>query len=302
MIKVGICQPIHVDQDLPQITPALGHLTNGLVKIPSQLQYPTFCAHTNDVANAGSWRGGFRNVATRLAYLTRRAIGIQPLYAVHGGLGGLGKGLSPFGGVDLTVFQASLSGQTVGLPPSADAALWTYAERTGTITVQPSLGGYTDTLIVITQTGGSCSACGRPFLKANLFDASLGGGATNGIYEVSWVSLQNSPSAIGPPFSLRGNDLREIARLNYAQAGGQKRLRYNEVNVGSWVAGVPQRFVITVNLDTKKTSLSIDGVEVASDVPFFKAATSLADLTVEMTGQAGVVGWAEISVKRLEDE
>lgn len=303
-VKVGICQLVEEDENLEAAAPALGHLTGGFVRIPSQQQYPTFCDHS-DVADAGSWSGGFGAFARRLAFVTRSAIGVTPLYAVHGGLGGLGKGLSPFGGVDLMVFEASLTEGPIGGPPTADAGDWVMeVTRPGSVTVQSGLGAYEGRLIVMRQGGGNCAACGGLLLRGNLFDAAESSGASIGTYEVAWTSLQDKPGVKGAPFVLRGSDGLEIARLTYLTTKTNKNaLHYNGVEVGSWVRYQPQEFLIRVNLDTKKTTLFINGTAVVSNADFVEDAGNLATIGAEYAGiDSGVMGWAEITVQRVADE
>lgn len=303
-VKVGICQPVEEGEEVDAAAPALGHLTGGFVRIPAQQQYPTFCGAA-DLADAGSWSGGFGEFARRLAYVARSTIGVKPLYAVHGGLGGLGKGLSPFGGVDLMVFEASLTGGPIGGPPTADAGNWVMeVTRPGSVTVRSGLGAYEGRLIVMRQGGGNCAACGGLLLRGNLFDATAASGASMGTYDVSWISLQDKPTLKGAPFVLRGSDGREIARLTYLSTKTNKNaLHYNSVEVGNWVRYQPQQFLVRVNLDTKKTTLFINGTEVVSNAGFVEDAANLATIGAEYTGiDSGVMGWAGITVQRIADE
>jgi hypothetical protein len=304
-VKVGVCQLVNHDVPLPLKVAALGHLTGGIVKIPEQRAYPTFCAHPDEIA-AGSWTGGIREVGKRVAWVAKRALGVRTLYAVHGGLGGLGGKISPFGAVDLMVFQATLGSETIAaLPATPDVGSWTsFITPPGSIKVQGSLGAYSDTIVVLSQGGGNCNRCGGLLLQGNLADSSSGGtGAATGIYRVRWVSLQDGPSVKGAPFVARDSNGREIARLSYVTKSSQNLLLYNGVQAGSWAQHQPQTFVIDVNMDTKKTTLTIDGVIKVTDTNFVQAATSFRQFAADFRGiDSGIMGWAEISITRLEDE
>jgi hypothetical protein len=232
-------------------------------------------------------------------------VGVQTLYAVHGGLGGLGGGLSPFGGVDLAIFSSSLSGQVIGSPPTAEAGDFDMVVNPpGSITVQGSLGNFQDTIIVLNHHGGGeCAPCQGVSLKANFFSAS-GTNALDGKYMVSWISVQENAGIKSAPFVIRGSDGREIARVRYSFFAGQRRINYNnDIVVGSWQRQVAQKFEVLVDLDAKTTSLAIDGVTVISNVPFVTPAENLASIAAEFIGpNSGIMGWAEIAVIRLEDE
>ncbi len=307
-VRVGVCQPFGENDALSGRRPALGHLTAGSVEIPPQTAYPAFCARIDDPAPSLSWRSGFTDVGKRVAWMTRRVLSPQPLYAVHGGLGGVGEMLSPFGAVDLMVFEASLGGETLGgLPGSPDAGNWSsQITKPGKIYTQLGLGSYSDTIIVLNQGGGNCGAkCGGILLQANLFDARSAG-ATTGVYEVSWVSIQDKPEVKAAPFILRGTN-GEIARLEYRTRSSNQELYYNGIYVGRWVRQVPQRFVVRVDLKTKKTSLWFGAVNATPSpttpvIPFINAGANLTQLAADFRGtDSGIMGWAEIALQRLPD-
>jgi hypothetical protein len=299
-VKVGICQPLDANEPLPLFTPALGHLTGGIVTVPSPLAYPTFCPHVSH-ADASVLEGGITGMTKRFARFVGRVFSPEPLYAVHGGLGGLGGGLSPFSAVDLTLFQSLLSGQTVGAPPTAEAgALTSDITDPGMAEVRASLGFYNDTLIVLRRKPGQCFNCGNLLLKANLVDESSGGGSDVGIYDVSWMSLQERLKFNQAPFVVRASNGLEIARVTYLNSGA---LLFNGVQVGTWKKDTPQRFVVRVNFTQRRTSLMLDGVIVSSRRFFVEDAQNLASLAAEFSQlDAGVIGWAEMKVVRIPDE
>ncbi len=307
-IKVGVCQPVDGDQAIPALNPALGHLTDsGYVEIPQQTAYPVFCEHV-DEAPAISWNGGIRGVLKRVAWTARKVLLPEPLYAVHGGLGGLGGGISPFGAADLTVFEAGLHSEVLGnAPGTPDGGTWSSSvTKPGKIYSQLGLGTYTDTVIVINQAGGNCVACGGIKLQADLTDAS-GAGATSGVYDVSWVSIQDKPTVKDAPFVIRGSN-GKIATLSYRSKTNRKELYYNGVLVGTWAQHVPQRFVVRIDLNAKRTSLwfgslSATPAPATPSTPFIDAVTNLTSVAADFTDQdSGIVGWAELSVQRLVDQ
>jgi hypothetical protein len=73
----------------------------------------------------------------------------------------------------------------------------------------------------------------------------------------------------------------------------------------TWSQNVSQTFTLTVNLDSRTTSLSINGtpVSAAQGIPFVDAnATSLQRVAAEFTRiDAQTVGWTDVKVSRLAD-
>ncbi len=302
-IQVGVCLP----DNLGGITRALGHEVNSKTEIAGRLAYPSNC---HVAGAAGSWSGGFGEVARRLAWIGKRTLGISTAYASHAGLGGIGGTMSPFGPVDVQIFAASFNHAAgTAAPDTGNAAKFTFTDSVsapGSILVQASLGEYTGPLLVMSQGGGNCNNCGGLLVQANLYSAS-GAAADDGVYEVNWTSVQASPSVKGAPFVLRDELNRELARLTYvttASAGNQ--LYYNDtILVGTWTRNVPQNFMIRVNLDDNNTSLLIGGNPVtnATNRTFVNpAVTTFARLVADFRGiDSGVMGWDEIGVQRRND-
>ena len=306
-VKVGICEPLKSNQPLPGRRPALGHLAGGFVLIPGQTAYPTFCAHTDDPPPVLGWSNGVSGIVRRVAWMAKRALTPEPLFAVHGGLGGTGSGLSPFGAVDLTVFEASLDHESLGGAPALpNAGVWTsFITKPGKISSQLGLGTYPDTILVLNQAGGNCAKCGGIMLQGNLTDASSAG-ATAGIYQASWISLQDKPIVKDAPFVLRGTT-GEIARLSYRSINSRKELYYNNALVGNWVQHEAQRFVITIDLNTKMTSLwfgppGANPEPPPATIPFLNSAANLGQIAADFRSQdSGIMGWAAINLARMED-
>jgi hypothetical protein len=297
-IKVGICQPVHANEPIPANIPALAHLHGGVTKVTESAGIYPVCV---DLAfNTGSWTNGFGGVARRLAWLTRRAIGIQTAYAAHGGLGGLGDFISPFGAVDALLFKGTFTADAIGSTPvNADVGTWTtQITAPGSISVESSLGDLTSKPVVLSQAGGNCETCGGLLMQGNL--TSAGPLATDGRYHVEWTSVQDAPAVKGAPFVLRSSAGAEIARVTYSTVSSANVLSYNGTVFGTWVRHVSQHFEIEVDLNAKTTSLTVDGVAVATGS--FTAA-NFATVSADYRGiDSGVMGWDNISVTRLSDQ
>jgi hypothetical protein len=320
LVKVGVCQPVSASQPIPGFGPALAHTVSDASGTTTRLTarvptpFPAFCTDlaANDVGAGASRFGALGRLASAALHLVTPS----PLYASHGGLGGSTGRLSPFGGVDGYVFKATFSSppNVVGSVPSATADKGSFdviqVTPPGAIAVQSSLGDPTRGLrsqpVVLNQSGGACTQCGGLTLRGAVRTADQAQSASYGTYVVSWASLENKPSPKAAPFVLRGGDGREIARVAYETRNSQPVLTFDGVVLTSrtWAQGVAQRFAVTVNLDTKRTGLSIDGTPVpeAQNVPFVAGATSLQFVAAEFSGiDAGVVGWDDVSVVRQPD-
>jgi hypothetical protein len=309
-VKLGICQPLHEGEDIPLATPALGHL-DPLTRVTEDGgTYPLFCSHLASNSPTGSWNRGFGQAVTRLAWYAKRALTPEPLYAVHGGLGGLGGKLSPFGAVDRLVFNEDFSDDSLGKTPrNAAPGTWTTQWKSpGSILVQPSLGNVNNPIVVLNQSGGNCAKCFGLLMQGNLFSASSA--ASEGIYDIGWISLQDAANMKEAVFVLRDSGGRDIARITYAVRNNTKLIMYNDTKqnvqtttpVGNWVQHKADKFKIRVNLDTKKTTLWFNDVEVRTDVAFVESATDLATISADFRGiDSGVMGWDDISIERQPD-
>jgi hypothetical protein len=275
-----------------------------------------------------------------LAWLNRAAGAVahtlapDPLYAYHTGSTVKSKSLSPIGAVDPLIFRATFNDSlnNVGSPPNplADKGTWTTIQfvNPGSITVQASLGAYPDTLVVLSQGGGACTNCGSLVLEGTVAGNPPGTFADTGIYDASWVSVQNKPSVKRAPFELRDHNNVVIARLSYSTESSVNILRYNEKVLDQhWVTGQPDSVVINVNFTTRQTTLKIKhaggtyapatyasnhsavtegfynkkrnnkGVDVNAG-----PAADLAKIAADFTGiDAGIMGWARIEIIRRSD-
>ena len=324
-VKVGICQPLHLGENFPLAKPSLGHL-DPVTRITEEAgTYPAFCDDVTATVPAGAWNQGLGNMMTRLAWYAKRVVTPKPLYAVHGGLGGLGAGLSPFGAVDLEVFSETFSSNAVGTVPDslAETGKWKpiTVKAPGSIIVQGSLGDVDNKLAVLNQAGGNCSnSCGGLLLQGNLF--TEGNEASAGIYDAEWVSLQAQSNMKEAVFVLRDLNGRDIARLTYAVRNNQNVILYNDIpgtrkqpgtigkTVGTWTQNKKDHFRIRVVLDgttllPRNTTLYFNGATTTalSNLPFVNTgATGLSIIAADFSGiDSGTIGWDDIKVVRLPD-
>jgi hypothetical protein len=303
--KLGICQPVSEAEPIPGLAPALGHLEEDVTKVADVLgvPYPSFCEDLPS-EKVGSWTGGFGDIARRLAWVTKQALGVKSLYGSHGGLGGVSGGLSLFNGLDRMVFKATFT-STPGLPPGPpEAGTWFLdVKKPGSITVEKSLGDLLNSPVVLNQGGGACKNCGGLEMRGTLTGAD-GLFPTDGVYLVSWLSVETKTTK-GSPIILRSSTGLEIARVTYLTSSGKEQLLYNGVVIGSWIKGKSQKFDVTVNLNNHTTSLKIDGVVIpaARNVPFVEDAQDLGRIAVELAGNdPGILGWDDITLLRSPDQ
>jgi len=306
-VKVGICFP----EGTTGGALGLGHETGGRTEVAGQLAYPEDCHPAEELA--GSWTGGVSGIMKRLASIGSRTFGVSKAYASHAGLGGIGEALSPWGGLDLLVFAGSFNApHVVGSPPVTTGTFGFTMDVTapGSILVQSSLGEYTGPLVVLKQAGGNCGdACGRLLFQANLHSASSSA-ADEGVYDVSWISLQTAPGVKEAPFVISDSDGRVIAKLSYVTRQSSNELYYNDtIFVGNWERNKPLTFKVRVDLDNPRTTTlymgatAVTAVAAATNRPFHNtSAANLASVAADFRGiDSGTMGWDEIGVQRLPD-
>jgi hypothetical protein len=301
---VGVCQPEGPDHHLTY--GALGHNLGTFVEIPDQQTYPT-CLNAY-TADAGSWTGGVSGILKRLASITQKTFGVQTAYAVHGGLGGLGGGISPFGGVDLEVFHATFDSSTIGLPPdslSPEVGTWGPVRATppGSITVQSSLGqSTTGNIAVLNQAGGACKNCGGLLLQGNLYVQPGNSPAHDGTYETTFIALQNSANMKAATFKLR-DGAKVLAQVSFVVQSNQNRVLFNGSDTGvRWERYVPLSFRIQTDLTNHVARLWIGTAQIGGDVAFMDTTTNFTIVAADFGGiDSGVMGWDEIRVVRLQD-
>ena len=309
-VKVGICQP---HDATPLSVPALGHLSP-ITKITEDGGTYPECVETAS-APAGSWNDGLGAIVKRLAWHAKRAVSPAPLYAVHGGLGGLGDDISPHGAVDLEVFRSTFTNDVVGQAPGApETGSWSIVTLTppGTILVQASLGQQASKLAVLNQAGGNCKKnCGGLYLRGNLETA--GPAASDGVYEAEFDALQAQTNMKEAVFALRDTQDKDLATVTFAVRNNVNLIIYNDKQsgaskvLGNWVQNVPVHFNIQVDLNANTTTVWIDNgaTPAFSGVPFVNTTLSnpnFATISADFRGiDSGTMGWDEITVVRLRD-
>lgn len=218
-------------------------------------------------------------------------------------------GCAPVGNVDPLVFLGNFTttppfGPFPATAP-AEKGTWTSSVTPpGSITVQQALGNLTQRVVVLSQGGGACTNCGGLNLTGTVTTATPGLYPSNGTYEVTWSSLEDSPTLKLAPFVLRGSDGKKIAVLSYSQVQNSQLLTFTSaagaVTVGSWVRDVAQTFTITVDLTAKTVKLTGSGLTTTSG-GFIEAATDLKQWAAEFTGiDAGVIAVDNVSITRLQ--
>jgi hypothetical protein len=301
----GICQPVKATEIPGGISPGFGHQTGAnSAEILSTVHYPLFCVDVVADLDAGSWHGGLKGIATRLAFLTRRALTPEPLYASHGGLGGTEELLSPFAAVDRMIFKSTFTADAVNtVPGTPERGRWaTIIQAPGTILVQDTLGNLFNKPVVLSQAGGACANCGSLELRG-FVNSSNNQANDTGIYFVDWDSLQDGPTVKAAPFILRSSDSTEIARVTYKSKSSKNLLFYNTTLLNSgWVQHVSQHFQIVVNFNDRTTTLSINGILAASGT-ISSQAHNIGRLSAEFSGiDSGIMGWDNITIERQVDQ
>ncbi len=321
---VGLCKPDEHASGLPvDFFAHLGHQTtrnnHTITEVLAQPDInwsfilPGGCT---DQAVASNNFGLGNGVFGRVVGSVARALAPRPLFAAHGGLGGMDEfsgGFSPIGAINVQTFAADFSNDVVGQPPGSPtlgSGTWIQTVQSpGTILVQSAIGdpvgGLNDKPVVLNQGGGACTNCGSLELTGRLFSASAVA-ADIGTYTVSWYSLQEKPSVKEAPLLLRDSNGREIARLSYETVSSVPKLFYNGQDTGClWTQHFAQHFTITVDLDHTKTTLAIDGClpNNATNVNFVRLNASNLDSIgwVEMGIDAGIIGWDNITIFRNAD-
>lgn len=315
-IQVGVCTHSETE-NAPGNIPALGHVTGGSTEIAGTGSGFPACGVSASVA-PGSWKD-FGGVVTRLAWLGKRAFGPNVAYATHTGITGTGTKTSPWGGVDLRVFDApvvvppNVVGSFPTQLPSGDGA-WdaaSFATAPGSITVQSSLGQYNHPMIVMSQAGGACTKkCGGLLLQGDLFSAD-GSAATVGKYRATFVALEDGPSVKEAPFSLRDDTNKELVRVSFVTRSSVNEIwvNYNSktgagTKIGTWTTHVPETFTLTVDLGAGTASVEIGSSSTVVTGGFKDStAANLARISFDARGiDSGITGWDDIRVQRLSDK
>lgn len=326
--KLGICQ---TESTLPGTTP--GAISASLAHQPSPVadadisalvSYPSFCGHEEENPVLGSWHGGLRDILTRLAYVTRRALTPNVAFAGHTGIGG-GSLLcdpnvsefcmSPFAGVDRRIFYATFTSDAVNASPGApERGIWTSTVKApGSLLVQSSLGDISSNLVVLAQAGGNCSKnCGGLQLNGNVESAN-GRTASDGIYDITWDAIEDAPQVKGAPIVIRstGTPGNEIARVNFVTKSSANEVYFTYNNgtsvvstfIGNWVQHVHQSFHLIVDFTVSPATVTlVTGTGNVQGYFVDGSATNIGKISAEFTGiDSGIFGWDNISIERRPD-
>ncbi|MDO8502940.1 MAG: hypothetical protein Q7S20_13990 [Gemmatimonadaceae bacterium] len=136
-------------------------------------------------------------------------------------------------------------------------------------------------------TAGACRNCGGLLLQGNLH-VEPGSVAPNyGIYDVSWISLQDGPTMKEASFKLRDTDNKVIAQVTYTVKSNVNKILYNGLDTGiPWVQHKPNSIRIRVDLNSpRNTTLWIDGTTpVMSNVPFKESVSNFSNVAADFLG------------------
>lgn len=241
-------------------------------------------------------------------------VGPRPLYAIHAGVTGVTRGLSPFGTVNRDLFLASFDAVALGPITTAtrpEKGSWSTAsvERPGSITVEAPSGALATRHALLNQAGGNCALCGALQLTGRMAAEKPGEVADEGVYEAEWTLVQDKPSVKAAPFRLLDGQRRPIAQLSYRTTSSAREVLYNGVPVTTWSVGQPLRFRVTVDFATRTTALAL--IDRSTGLPTtlrsgdaFATATAadLAFVEASLSGiDAGIFRWDSIRIKRLDD-
>jgi hypothetical protein len=293
----------------------VGHFVNGKTDVlPRWVGKPTsyFCSHgAPPVAVAPGARGVLEGFVARAL----NALSPRPLYAINEGPDfehTFADGMSPLGPLNTLVFNANFSNEASNSTPLNPIVgqQWIVNETTpGWIRIKETAGDLTDKPVVLNQAQGCTTDCGTIELVGRLYEPNTGQHADEGVYSMTFKSLQDRPTIFQANHVLRSFAGLEIATLRYATINGQSVLQYNTptgyVNVGTWTVHFAQSFEIVIDLDAKTTSLKINGVAVsnATNVPFIQAAADFSRFAWENSGiDSGKIAYDDILIFRHADQ
>ncbi|HEX6573469.1 MAG TPA: hypothetical protein VF042_00745, partial [Gemmatimonadaceae bacterium] len=209
-------------------------------------------------------------------------------------------------GVNLEVFHATFTADTVGKTPGTpEVGTWGPATVTapGTISVQSFLGEDTTKVVVLNQAGGACKNCGGLLLQGNLYVEPGNPVAHDGVYETTFIALQDNANMKSATFKLRDSTNAVLAQVTFTVQGNVNKVLFNGKDTGvRWVRHVPLAFKITTDLTNQKSSLWIDDDSIFTDEAFMSNTHKFTNVAADFGGiDSGVMGWDDIRVVRLED-
>lgn len=205
------------------------------------------------------------------------------------------------------IFHAHFDSDTVDAPPDTtlpgppagdsivlDLGVGPGANGTaGYIMVRSAVGDLTNQPVEVVKTGGIGGV--------KMYGTVAGTPPTSGVWYASWRGLVQSGSGpyIFGPMVFRDSSSLILAAVAYRENGTidfNDQFMYSGIGV-SWTPDVSQFFELTIDLDTKITSLSIDGTPVAlcQNMNYYQAnASDLAHMNFE-------VGYTTYQAYALDD-
>jgi hypothetical protein len=160
----------------------------------------------------------------------------------------------------------------------------------GTILVRPSVGNLDKKPVELNQTGGT----GGVDLRGTV----AGTPPRIGIYTARWRSLVASREGGSAAVVLRDSVGRILASLAYKPNNifDYNDRQPNGIGIG-WERLIAQDFIITVDLDNKLTTLSVNGKVVLEDRFFDPAAADLARISMELgTTGTQTLAWDDVEI------
>lgn len=287
------------------------------------------CANTpsNFLAMAPASTGVFASAWRGLGGAAARVLDVfapRPLFAIHTTSSSTSTlPRSPVGIVDPLILGETWEAFPTGALAGSYTAEWggkwfAFATAPGSITVQSSFLGHAGRTVVLDQAGGNCSQnCGGLQLTAAIDSLPA-----TGVYRLSWLSVEDAPTAKLAPFVLRSSPRLStpadtlgdtVAVVAYRSKSSADKIVFITAHgtdvVASWRRGVWQKLVVDVDLGARTATLTVlaqDGVTVLGQAgPFTFVSTNAKDLrriAAEFSGiDAGVVGWDEIDARRIAD-
>ena len=216
----------------------------------------------------------------------------------------LGTGKVTFtatGGAPAPIFLETFTDDAVDAPPGTpEIGSWSLTNPAGTILVRAAVGNLGAKPVELDHNAPGVAG------SVKLRGTTAGTPPTSGVYLASWRSLVHSTDACFNGIVLRDAASLIIASVEY-RPGGALTYNSNTLNAsaGTWTRDVSQLFEITVDLNQKLTSLSIDGTPVASlqGVAFVQNAANIGQINMELgcvvSEAPQTYAWDDIVISRV---
>lgn len=199
------------------------------------------------------------------------------------------------------IFLATFTDDAVNAPPGTpEIGAWSLTNPAGTILVRAAVGNLGAKPVELDHNAPGVAG------SVKLRGTTAGTPPTSGVYRASWRSLVHSTDACFNGIVLRDAAALIIASVEY-RPGGALTYNSNTLNApaGTWARDVSQLFEITVDLNQKLTSLSIDGAPVVSlqGVAFVQNAANIGQINMELgcviSEAPQTYAWDDIVVSRV---